>query len=201
MFYEPDFTPLEKIVLERIESDIPSLKDHLVGTRNFALEINSIQSLGFDEESVGFASLCHDLARLKTPDEIIEELSRRGIDFKKTGFVSPILAHGLLSAEMAIDLGVSDEKILDAIRWHVTGREGMSLFEKLIYVADKLEPNRIYRGVEKLRELALENLEESFLPVIASVIEYIVAENLPPDYNSVSALNREIKNRYSNPKG
>jgi len=193
-------SPLEVRALRYIREEIPDLEAHLLGTRDFALEINRNQSLGIDEEKVVLASLCHDLARHVAPDEIAAALSQRGIDCDSPGFTSPILLHGFLSAELAKEkIGVRDEEVLDAVRWHATGRADMGLLERLLYVADKIEDNRDWPGVDDLRRLVEEDFHSAFPRVVASVISYVVAELWPLDYNSVAAYNRALADASDDP--
>jgi predicted HD superfamily hydrolase involved in NAD metabolism len=185
----------EKSVLRYIRSELhPELAQHLISTRDFVLDINRIQQLGLSEDQVAMAGVCHDLSRLDEPELIVRDLVSRGINPDDFGFVAPILLHGVLSAEIAKErFGVTDEAVLDAIRWHATGREKMSLLEVLIYVADKVEPRRNYPGVEELRGMVKENVMDAFPKVISSVIKWVVAQSLPLDYNSVAAYNRAIR--------
>ena len=191
---------LETIALDYIESCIePILASHLISTRDYALEINKALSLGIDEEKISLASLCHDLARLMPEDEIRRGLSDRGIDPDSLNTASPILLHGPLSAEIAREkIGIEDEEILQAIRIHATGCGEMSVLDKVIYIADKIEPTRDFPGVDDLRKLAFENLDSAFLAVISSVIAWLVARNEPLDYNTVAAYNRALSGKGRN---
>jgi predicted HD superfamily hydrolase involved in NAD metabolism len=188
---------LELAALEYIHSELqPELVEHLISTRDYAVHLNRTQKLGLDEENVALAALCHDLARLSPPDRMLEELVSRGINPENFRFVTPVLLHGMLSAEIAKErLGISDETVLDAIRWHATGKENMTVFEKLIYIADKIEPKRNYPGVDDLRVHVDEGMIDAFSKVIASVIAWVVAQMLPLDYNSVAAYNGALRKR------
>lgn len=192
----------ETHVLAYIKAELPRLLDHSIGTRDFALEIYRDQLPDLDPGKVALAALCHDLARLIDPSDIVHQLESRGIDTDSLGFVTPILLHGFLSAEIAREkFGVEDREILDAIRWHATGRDRMNDLEKLIYVADKIEPNRDYPGVGDLRMAVREDFRAGFVKVIGAVIEYVVARSLPLDYNSVAAWNRALSDFDVRPAG
>jgi len=183
----------EKRALDYIRSEIHEIEGHLVGTRDLALEINRDQSLGFDEEKVILAALCHDLARLHDPEIMKRELLERGIDPDSLNCQAPILLHAALSAELARErIGIQDPEILDAIRRHATGTADMTLFDKLIYVSDKVERGRSFDGVDELRTKAVTDLVSAFPEVIAAVIRWVVARNEPLDYNSVAAYNRTL---------
>ena len=70
--------------------------------------------------------------------------------------------HGKIAAEvMKRDWGIKDEDVINAVKNHTTGRQGMSLLEKIIFVADAIEPSRDYPGVDKLRELAFKDLDSA----------------------------------------
>jgi len=184
---------IEKRILDHIRANIPSIAEHLVATRDMALEINSALGDPVLPEKVGIAGLCHDLARLVVPEGIPGELRKRGIDPESLGYVHPILLHGFLGAEIAREeFGIDDGEILDAIRHHVTGRAGMTLIEKIVYVADKVDRTRKFPGIETLRNLALTDFDRAVPEVIAWVIGYVVAEKLPLDYNSVAAYNAAL---------
>ncbi len=187
-------SPLEKRALEYLRVELrPDLAAHSVATRDFALEVNRTQSLGLDEEKIALGALCHDLARLFTPRQMEDGLRARGIDPDSFGFVIPMLLHGPLSAEIARDeIGVDDQEVLHAIRIHATGSGEMSLLDKLIYVADKVEPGRDYEGVEELRHLASKDVRVAFPEVMAWVLAFLVAHKQPLDYNSVAAYNHAL---------
>ena len=188
---ERETIPLEQSVLKYIESELSSdLIAHLISTRDFALEINHDQKLGLDDEKIAVAALCHDIARLLPVDEIINKLKSYGIEPDSLNAATPILLHGPLSAVIAREeLGVEDGDILRSIWIHATGAGGMSLFEKLIYIADKVEPTRTFEGVEELRRLVREDLDSAFIHVISAVLAWLVARGQPLDYNSIAAYN------------
>ncbi|MFS8512340.1 MAG: bis(5'-nucleosyl)-tetraphosphatase (symmetrical) YqeK, partial [Planifilum fulgidum] len=72
------------------------------------------------------------------------------------------------------ELGVDDEEVLNAIRSHTTGRPGMSLLEKVVFLADYIEPGRSFSGVEEVRRLAREDLDRAILKALDNTIVYLV---------------------------
>jgi nicotinate-nucleotide adenylyltransferase len=86
----------------------------------------------------------------------------------------PDLTHSFLGAELArVEFGINDSEILNAIAYHTTGRKKMSRLEKLLYVADMIEPNREpYRVLNELRALARKNLDDAFFEGLHHKIEY-----------------------------
>lgn len=139
---------------------------HTADVVNCALK--KAKELGLDEEKVRIASTLHDCAKY--------------IDYQKvSGFTLPEyvpqpVIHSFLGAFVAEKaLNVTDEEVLDAIRYHTSGKANMSLLGKLIFVADMVEEGRTYDGVEKLRELYekddfehcfVECLKEEFIHLI-----------------------------------
>jgi predicted HD superfamily hydrolase involved in NAD metabolism len=100
------------------------------------------------------------------------------------------LKHAKKSAELAgVKYGVKDNDILNAIMFHTTGRVNMSLLEKIIYIADKIEPNRNYEGVEEIRNKAYTRLDEAIIKSLENTIEYVKNRNLVLDMESVNTLN------------
>jgi len=106
------------------------------------------------------------------------------------------LKHAKLGAELAKNTyNIEDVDILNAIRYHTTGRETMSLLEKIIYIADKIEPNRKFEGVEEMRKLAYENINEAIIKSLMSTIAYVKQRNLELDMESLKTLNYLNKRR------
>ena len=93
---------------------------------------------------------------------------------------------------------IEDEDILNAVKFHTTGRAGMSLLEKIIYIADAIEPNRNYPGVEQLRKVAETDLDEACLLSLTNTIHFVNSEKKYLDEDTVLAqkdLERLIKNK------
>ena len=100
---------------------------------------------------------------------------------------TPKLLHAKTGAAVARDLfGVPDE-IYEAIRWHTTGKPDMTLLEKVIYLADYIEPTRDFPGVEKLRELAYEDLDRALLLGLQMTIEEVRSHGEEPYIDTLTA--------------
>ena len=80
-------------------------------------------------------------------------------------------------------LGIEDEEILDAIRWHTTGKEDMSILTKIIYIADMIEPNRNFDGIEDIRKVTFEDLDKGVYYGLTHSIEFLLIKNLLIDEN------------------
>ena len=81
------------------------------------------------------------------------------------------------------DFGIEDEEVLNAVRYHTTGRAGMSIIEKVIFLADSIEPGRNYPGVDEIRQVAETDLDRACLMSLERTIDYISKKGyfLDPD--------------------
>ena len=112
---------------------------HTLGTAQCAKEL--AQQLGFDSEKAYYAGLLHDCAKCFTNEKLLE-IIKENLDVDECELMNYKTLHAPVSAYIAErQFGVSDKEILSAIRWHTLGRIDMTDFEKLIFLADKIEPN------------------------------------------------------------
>ncbi|WP_245157050.1 bis(5'-nucleosyl)-tetraphosphatase (symmetrical) YqeK [Anaerovorax sp. IOR16] len=103
------------------------------------------------------------------------------------------LIHGNIAADVMKDTyQIKDEDLCNAVRFHTTGRAGMSLLEKILYMADAIEPNRSYPGVDELRILAYKDLDAACLQAFRNTIRYVTENGLDLDYNTLEAY-KDIK--------
>ncbi|HUM56656.1 MAG TPA: bis(5'-nucleosyl)-tetraphosphatase (symmetrical) YqeK, partial [Bacillota bacterium] len=97
---------------------------------------------------------------------------------------NPDLSHSKIAAFlMEKELDIRDEDVLNAVKYHTTGRANMSKLEKVIFLADSIEPGRDYPGIEKIRELSNKDLDAACLSAIENTIEYLHRQdiNIDPD--------------------
>lgn len=154
-----------------------------------ALEAVSLAKLyGEDELKAQVAALFHDTYRGK-PIEILDSLVREfGLDDSYLG--NSNLSHGKIAAiVMRRDFEILDKDVINAVAYHTTGRAGMSDLEKIIYLADAIEPGRRYPGVEELRRLAYANLNKACIKAMGLSIEYIKSRGMELDRDTLRAKN------------
>ena len=154
-----------------------------------ALEAVSLARLyGADEQKAQIAALFHDIYRGK-PVEILDSFVREfGLDDSYLG--NSNLSHGKIAAIiMKRDFEIRDEDIINAVAYHTTGRAGMSDLEKIIYLADAIEPGRRYPGVEELRRLAYTNLNKACIKAMSRSIDYIKSRGMELDRDTLRAKN------------
>lgn len=121
------------------------------------------------------AALMHDYARAMPEADLLEHARRRGLLVDPVEELQPQLLHGSVAAALLAEAGLVDSPaVLDAIRWHTTGRSGMSLLEKVIWLADYIEPGRQFAGVEQVREAATRDLDEALLLALDQTISFVL---------------------------
>lgn len=136
---------------------------HSLGVAEEAAQLAEIH--GANREKAIYAGLAHDIAKCCTREELNEMVLRFGLPTRYLD--NPALAHAKVGAALLREeLGVEDEEVLAAVASHTTGRPDMSLLEEILYVADAIEPNRQYDGLEALRALAREDLDRACLEIM-----------------------------------
>ncbi len=129
-------------------------------------------------ENVGraaLAGLLHDCAKRMTEEELLEYCKKREIPVSVYEEKSPKLLHAKAGSSLAEEqYGINDREILSAIRYHTTGRSDMTLLEKIVYVADAIEPNRTkMTGLPVYRYLAFTDLDMCVYRIMADTLEYL----------------------------
>lgn len=127
---------------------------------------------GADKDKAYISGLLHDCA--KEIEEPIKRCRDLGVELDDMTLKNKGLIHGPLGAEIArLDFGIDDGEILGAIRWHTIGKAGMTLLEKIIYIADMTEKNRDFDGVEELRKAVSSDLDKAILASISQHLKVL----------------------------
>ena len=181
---------LRRLSLEDLRCVALSMLDprripHVLGTEETAAAL--ALRWGADEESARRAALLHDCTK-KFDKELQLALCRQyGIEPDAAERREGKLLHAITGAAVAYaDFGVSGE-VRDAIRWHTTGKADMTLLEKIIYLADYIEPTRDFCDLTELRRLAFENLDGALLLGFTMAVEDLAKKGMPVHPNSVLA--------------
>ena len=147
--------------------------EHSLSVRDTAVELAKFHKA--DVEKARLAGLVHDCAKDKSGEELLGIASAAGYHVDEISMDSPKLLHGLVGAIIAKDvMGIEDEDVLNAVTYHTTGRKGMSMLEKIIYIADYVEPLREFPGVDKMRQDVYVNLDSAMLYAFDSTIRYVI---------------------------
>lgn len=144
---------------------------HSKNTALVALSLNRNFCPKIDEDKVLLAGLLHDVGKMYDKTELPNNIKNV---IPKDSIGTPV-QHQFVSAEIVKnDFHISDENVLNAIRFHTTGRENMSQFEKLIYVSDLISYERNFQGVESLRKAVYNDFEKGFITCLTYSRDYVV---------------------------
>jgi len=154
---------------------------HIEGVRETAIELAG--RYGADTEKAETAALYHDMFKERDLDDLIDSL---GISTYYKGKRN--LAHSKVAAAvMEQKLGFTDRDLLNAVSYHTTGRPGMSKLEKIIFLADAMEPGREYPEVDELRRLTREDLDEACLFSLKRTIAFVRERGIDLDSDTADA--------------
>ena len=185
---------------EEIENDVKSVLSeyrftHSSGVAKKAVELAKIY--GVQEETAKKVGIAHDIAKEMTDEEMLEYVKNNNIEIDEIETVKPSLLHGKIGADIAAKKYGFTEDMVNAIKWHTTGRENMSMLEKIIYVADKIEENR--KGtrfdIEKSRELSKQNIDEASLFLMNESIDYNIKKDAIIHPKTIEARNDLLLNQ------
>lgn len=132
---------------------------------NVAEEAVALAKLyGCNEQKAYTAGILHDITKELPKEEQLQIIKNGGIILDDVQINAPKLWHSISgSVYVQTHLGITDEDIINAIRYHTTGRAGMSLLEKIIYTADYTSAERSYNGADIMRQKSRESLEEAMI--------------------------------------
>ncbi|MEI1422171.1 bis(5'-nucleosyl)-tetraphosphatase (symmetrical) YqeK [Bacillus cabrialesii] len=150
---------------------------HTIGVMNTAIEL--AERFGADSKKAETAAIFHDYAKFRPKEEMKQIIARENMPSHLLDY-NPELWHAPVGAYLVQrEAGVQDEDILDAIRYHTSGRPGMTLLEKVIYVADYIEPNRAFPGVDEVRKFAETDLNQALIQSIKNTMIFLMKKNQP----------------------
>lgn len=145
---------------------------------------------GADEQKALVAGLLHDIMKETERAEQLKVLEKFGILLSKTEFSNPKLWHAITGAAYVEHvLGVEDREVLNAIRYHTSGRGDMSRLEQVIFTADFISADREYPGVKEMRRRAKNSLEDAMLEGISFTVSELMDKREPVAACTVDAYN------------
>ena len=163
----------------------PKRVAHVEGVEATAVKL--AERWGEDAHTAAEAGILHDITKSFPAEKQLKLCEKYGIMLSIAERETPALLHALTGAELARELfGVSDA-VYGAIRWHTTGKPDMSLLEKILYLADYVEPTRDFDGVKKLRKLCFEDLDRAMALGLRMSLEEIRARGAVPFRDTVDA--------------
>lgn len=130
---------------------------------------------GEEENQALLAGLLHDYGKRFTPGELLKLARENNLEVTEVEKRSPDLLHGPVGALMVKkDLGIEEGEIIEAIKYHTTGKASLGQLARLIFLADFIEENRSYPGVREIREMAFKDLEGALLKALDQTIRYVL---------------------------
>ena len=130
---------------------------------------------GADLTQARMAGLLHDCAKCIPNSEKISICKKKNLDVTDFELEHPVLLHAKLGVYVARNqYGVLDDAVLDAIRWHTTGKPEMTLLEKIIFIADYIEPNRTKQPhLPEIRKAAFTDIDKCLYLILKDTVEYL----------------------------
>jgi len=160
--------------------------EHTLNVKKMAVKL--ARRYGADEKQAALAALLHDSAK-EMPKKEMRELMRRWPQYAEGGEARPEpVWHGVCAAILArTEWGVADEEVLSAIACHTAGKPGMGRLDKIIYLADMTCAERDWPGVDKLRELEMQDLNTAMLWALEHTQKFVSEQKKPLDPMSQAA--------------
>ena len=158
---------------------------HVLGTEQEAIRL--AERYGADVEKARVAALLHDCTKRLDMEEQLALCRQYGIRLDALEQQALKLLHAKTGAAIARDVFGVDDEIYRAIWWHTTGHAGMTLLEKIMYLADYIEPSRDFPGVDKLRAVCYKDLDEGLLMGLEMTIEEMTSMGNPVHHATIEA--------------
>ena len=174
---------LEPVVLSLLK---PSRVNHVLGCRDTAAAL--AEKWGADVTDAARAGMLHDVTKALDGPLQLTLCQEYGTILSDFGKRYPKTLHALTGALVAERIFGENEAVVEAIRSHTTGKANMNMLEKIIYVADYMEPNRDFPGVERLRELAFSDMDAALKLGLEFTLEHLKRQGAEVSPESQAAL-------------
>ncbi|HFU3951897.1 TPA: bis(5'-nucleosyl)-tetraphosphatase (symmetrical) YqeK [Streptococcus suis] len=173
-----DLTFDRQALLEKIRVAMkPARFQHVLGVEQAALVL--ADQYGCDPKKASLAALLHDYAKEVEDQVFLDLIAKYDLDRDLLNWDNNIW-HGVVGAyKIAEDFGLEDQEIFQAIQRHTIGAGQMTLLDKVLYVADYIEPNRDFPGVDEARRIARESLDKAVAYETAQTISYLAKKGIP----------------------
>lgn len=130
----------------------------------------------YDMENARIAAISHDCAKEYKKDDLINIALTNSLLLDEVTMSEPQLLHGPVGSVLAEEkLGIIDNEILQAIKYHTTGRANMILLEKIIYISDIIEESKDNKGLDIVRKTVLNDIDKAMLMCLDNTIEYVMS--------------------------
>ncbi|MDN4607081.1 bis(5'-nucleosyl)-tetraphosphatase (symmetrical) YqeK [Sporosarcina highlanderae] len=179
-------------ILNDLEKRLPIKRfEHVIRVTETAKKLSN--HFGVSVEKAELAALLHDVAKYMEPADMRKIIEENSEDSRLLSF-HHVIWHAAAGAVIARDeFGIDDSDILNAIRYHTTGRAGMSKLEKIIYIADLIEPGRNFLGIEELRKTTEISIDRAMKSCIVHSIGYLVEKQATVFPDSFECYNEHVQ--------
>ena len=174
---------LEKVVTSLVN---PNRVAHILGCRDTAVAL--AKRWGADETDAGRAGLLHDITKALDGPLQLTLCEEYGVALDAFSRENPKTLHAHTGALVAERIFGENAAVVNAIHSHTTGKAGMNVLEKIIYVADYMEPNRNFPGVEELREAAFSDIDRALEMGLEMTLAVLIQEGKTIAKDSAEAL-------------
>ncbi len=178
--------PFEQLSRESLALHKEGRVRHVIGCSETAAEL--ARRYGVDEEDARRAGILHDVTKALSGRDQLRLCDKYDIIISDFERAHPKVLHAVTASKVAEVIFGENQAVCEAIRWHTTGKADMSTLEKIIYVADYMEPNRDFPGVERLRELAYTDLDEAMLLGLQMAKEHLDRQGAIMGRHSLEAM-------------
>lgn len=178
--------------VEKIKEDLRGMLserryNHSLNVASVAKELASIYNV--DEEKAYIAGITHDIAKEFSEKENKYYIKRYSLDESLLNPFYKKILHAHIGAKYVKDKYNLDDDISDAIDVHTIASPDMDTLAKILFVADKIEPNKDYVGIEEERRLAYINIDESLKLCLENNIKSLISKGKQPHNNTIATLN------------
>lgn len=186
-----------EVALELVKKQLTDRRyQHTLGVTESAIKLAN--RYGADVKKAELAAIFHDYAKFRPKEEMRGIIVSQGmaatlLDFHSELWHAPVGAY-LVEKEA----GITNTEILDAIRYHTSGRVGMTLLDKIIYLADYIEPGRLFPGVDEVRETAEISLNQAVIEAMRNTIVFLMKKKqavYPDTFHSYNDLIMKTKEK------
>ncbi len=183
-----------RFLIEQVKAHVsPKRWQHILGVEESALELAKRYQVDLVQASS--AALVHDYAKERSDEVFLEAIDTYQLDPELKQWTNEIW-HGIVGAELIRrDLKIEDEAVLEAVRVHTTGAKEMSPLSQVLYVADYIEPNRQFPGVNEARELAKQDLTAAVAYETKHTLAFLIQKEVPIYPKTIETYNSWVAKR------
>ena len=160
---------------------------HSVGVMKMCEKLANIYNA--DIEKAKLIGLMHDMAKELTKDEMRDYVEKNNIECSELEKYLGGILHGKIAADMCKKNYGFDDEMCEAIAVHTTGKENMTILQKILFISDKIDETREYDGIKELRELAFKNIDKAIIKNVESTILINIDKEKPILEKSIKTRN------------